>query len=242
MNLKGKEILVVDDDTQYHFFIKNILGNLGINIIVAIDYNEAVEHLKESTPHLIITDVKLNSDKTGLDVQRYLKNNNHLKDIPVFVITADASKATIFQSLALGAEEYILKPVKSNELIQKVRRAFLDYQTPEVSLIDESSGKYKAEFKLSFEDNFDLQIETDINLRAINELSCILQGPVKFPKETIVEFNNDLIMTMGGDNLGYRSIENSRTIEAGTFSTRFSLVGIDEKTAQNIRKMRVTKK
>ena len=242
MSLKGKEILVIDDDDQYQLFIRNILVNLGINIVQVTSYDDAIAQFEESIPHLVITDVKLNSEKTGLDIQQYLKNDSRFSKVPVFVITADASKQTIFKSLALGAEEYILKPIIAKEIIQKIRRVFLDYKSPEISFFDEESQNYKQEFKDLFEDDFEVTIETDINLRAINELSCILQGPVKFPKESVVEFNNDLINELGGESLGYRSIENSRTIEASTFSTRFSLLGIDEKTAQKIRAMRVTKK
>lgn len=241
MSLKGKEILVIDDDSQYQFFINNILSNLGITITQAKNYDEALQCLQDSIPHLIITDIKLNDGKDGLEIQKFLKESKNYKSIPVFVITADATRSTIFQSLAHGATEYIIKPVIAKNLIQKIRRLFMDYAAPEVKLLDDSSGKFKAEFEMAFENDFDIEIETDFNLRAINELSCILQGPVKFPKETVLELDSDLLNSIGGDGLGFRSIENSRTIEAGTFSTRFSLIGIDEKTAQKIRALRVTK-
>jgi CheY-like chemotaxis protein len=240
MSIKGKEILVIDDDSQYQFFIKNILSNLGVNVVQATSYADAVEKLNESIPHLVLTDIKLNDDKSGIDLQRYLKDQAKFKKVPVFVISADANRQTIFQSLALGAAEYMIKPIVSKILIQKIRRIFMDYESPEVDLLNQE-GNYKEEFQISFENNFEVEIETDINLRAINELSCILQGPIKFPKGTVVKFENDLIKQIGGEALGYRSIENSRTIEAGSFGTRFSLIGIDEKTAQKIRALRVTK-
>lgn len=240
MSLKGKEILVIDDDTQYQFFIKNILANIGLTVVQAISYDDAIEKLNESVPHLVITDIKLNNDKSGIDIQRYLKDHHKFRKVPVFVISADANRETIFQSLALGASEYILKPVISKMLIQKIRRIFMDYKSPEVQFLN-ADGKYKEEFQVAFENDFDVEMETDINLRAINELSCILQGPVKFAKGTVIEFENDLINKMGGEGLGYRSIENSRTTGAGSFSTRFSLIGIEERTAQKIRAMRVTK-
>lgn len=240
MSLKGKEILIIDDDTQYQFFMNNILSNTGIEIVQALSYDEAIEKLDLSIPHLVITDIKLGHDKSGIDIQRYLKDHPKFKKIPVFVISADANRQTIFQSLALGASEYMIKPVISKILIQKVRRIFMDYKSPEVLLLRED-GTYKEEFQVAFENDFEVEIETDINLRAINELSCILQGPIKFPKGTVIQFENDLINKMGGEGLGYRSIENSRTTGGGSFSTRFSLIGIQEKTAQKIRAMRVTK-
>lgn len=240
MSLKGKEILIIDDDTQYQFFMSNILTNIGLTVVQALNYEEAVEKLNASVPHLVITDIKLNAEKSGIDIQRYLKDHQQFKKIPVFVISADANRQTIFQSLALGASEYMLKPIVSKILIQKVRRIFMDYKSPEVNFLN-SDGKFKEEFQMAFENNFEVEIETDINLRAINELSCILQGPIKFPQGTVIGFQNDLIDKMGGEGLGYRSIENSRTTGGGTFSTRFSLIGIDEKTAQKIRAMRVTK-
>lgn len=241
MSLKGKEVLVIDDDPQYLLFMNNVLSSAGITVSQAKNFQSAVEALKESTPHLIITDINLNDEKTGLDVQRYIKETPGLSALPLFVITSDASKSTIFQSLALGASEYILKPVMAKELIQKLRRLFMDYESPEINFLN-NEGQFKSEFAMAFENDFDIEIETDISLRAINELSCILQGPVKFPKESVVDFQNDLMDSMGGDGLGYRSIDNGRSIEAGTFSTRFSLIGIHEDTAKKIRAMRVTKK
>lgn len=242
MKLKGKEVLIVDDDSQYQFFLNNILVNLGISVVQAKNYSEAVEKLTSSIPHLVISDINLGEEKNGNDIQKYIKEKKELRDLPVIIITADANKQTIFQSLALGAHEYMLKPIEPKILIQKLRRIFLDYQTPEVQLINDLSGEYKTQYSKTFNDDFDIEIQTDINLRAINELSCILQGPVKFPKETMVNLDSALLNSIGGDGLGFRSIENSRTIEAGTFSTRFSLIGVDEKTAQKIRAMRVTKK
>jgi two-component system chemotaxis response regulator CheY len=240
VSLKGKEILIIDDDTEYQFFMNKILANIGITIVQALSYDEAIEKLNQSVPHLVITDIKLGDDKSGIDIQRYLKDHPKFKKIPVFVVSTDANRQTIFQSLALGASEYMIKPAISVILVQKLRRIFMDYESPEVIFLDED-GDYKNEFQIAFENSFEVELETDINLRAINELSCILQGPLKFPKGTVIEFENELINNMGGEGLGYRSIENSRATGAGSFSTRFSLIGIDEKTAQKIRTMRVTK-
>ena len=241
MSLKGKEILVIDDDTQYQLFIKNVLGNLGLSISQAVDYDDAIKKASQVIPHLIITDIKLEGEKSGLDIQRYFKSDPRFKNIPLLVITADATKQTIFQSLALGAEEYMLKPIMAKEIIQKIRRCFLDYESPEINFLG-GDGNYKPEFKMAFENKFEVEIETDINLRAINELSCILQGPVKFAKEIVVELDNDLLSKINAKHISFRSIENSRSLEAGEFSTRFSLVGVDETTAQKIRQMRVPKK
>lgn len=241
MKLKGKEILVIDDDEQYQYFINNILANLGIVITQADNFDDAVKKISESVPHLIITDIKLNNEKTGIDFQKFIKNDSRFMNIPLFVITADASKNTIFQSLALGAQEYIIKPVLAKELVQKVRRVFLDYKSPEINFLDEK-GHYKDKYSKTFKNDFAIELNTDINLRAINELSCILQGPVKFPKSTIVDVTSELLIDNDADHLGFRSIENSRILEAGVFSTRFSFIGIEEKTAQKLRQLRVTKK
>lgn len=242
MSLKNKEVLLIDDDSQYQFFMNNILSAAGMKVIQAKTYDEAIKKLNDSVPHLIITDIDLDEDKTGIDIQCYIKTNENLSTIPVFVISSSATKSIIFQSLALGAQEFIIKPVVPNDLIQKLRRLFLDYKSPEVVLFDNDTEKFKEEFVNLFEGDFDIEINTDINLRAVNELSCILQGPVKFPKESVVDLENDLMNEVGGQDLGFRSIENSRTIEAGEFSTRFSLVGIDETTAKRLRTLRVPKK
>lgn len=241
MKLRGKEILVIDDDPQYQFFVKNILSNIGLVITQATTFDDAVDSIKESVPHLIITDVKLNAEKTGLDFQKYIKNDSRFREVPLFVISADASKQTIYEALALGAQEYILKPIVAKSLIQKVRRVFSDYKSPEINFLD-SEGNYKEKYSSLFNNDFDASITTDINLRAINELSCILQGPVRFPKESIIDLKSDLLQEIGADHLGFRSIENSRILEAGIFSTRFSFIGIDEKTAQKLRQLRVTKR
>ena len=115
-------ILVAEDDADTRLLIQRVLENQGYAVTLASDGVEALAHLGASAFDLILSDVNM-PNLDGLKLME-MKAQKRI-DTPVIFFTAQADAEA--QALALGAEDYIKKPVSKDVIVARVRRA-LDRQ------------------------------------------------------------------------------------------------------------------
>ncbi len=110
MNDKSAKILVVDDEKFYVDVVVDLL-NGDYKVVVAMDGEQALRRAQtEPLPDLILLDI-LMPDMNGYEVCRRLKENPVTRDIPVIFLTVKSEVADEVKGFALGAVDYILKPV-----------------------------------------------------------------------------------------------------------------------------------
>jgi len=239
MGIKGKNLLIIEDDPVISEFYSSVLSASGVNTTVANSSIEALKVLQNQTPHLVILDMRLGDEKTsGLDLLQHMRSQNSLANIPVVIISSDCRKSTIYKALALGADDFQIKPVTAKQLIQRVRKVFVDFKVSEVSFINEFTGHFDANFVGLFKGDFEVKLEVPAQIKAINELSCLVSAPVKFEKNESVEVKAPITKEVGQEKFILRANEDGRGVQEATFSTRFSLVAVDEDTAQKLRTLR----
>ncbi len=93
----------------------------GYQIVEAASGFEALRLLPREKIDLIITDINM-PDINGLELISYVRNNPNYRDIPLFIISTESSEKDMEKGLALGANEYLVKPfnpLKLQELIGK---------------------------------------------------------------------------------------------------------------------------
>ena len=131
-------ILVIEDDKSLAQLIVDVLETAGINAHVAHKGGAGIEKLDELGQEIgmVFTDVKL-PDITGHEVLREIKKRRG--DLPVVVMTGQASKDGAVEAMRLGAYDYLSKPFKSNDEIRIVANRALERSR----LIDEN--KYLQE-------------------------------------------------------------------------------------------------
>ncbi len=115
-------ILLADDEPVNLSLIKRRLEGEGYAVITAKDGRAAVERARASVPDLIILDVMM-PVMDGLQACRLLKELPATRDIPVIFLSALDDIETKVSGLSLGANDYISKPFKAEELIARVRVA-----------------------------------------------------------------------------------------------------------------------
>jgi diguanylate cyclase (GGDEF)-like protein len=115
-------ILVADDEPVNLSLIKRRLEWEHFTIHTARHGGEAVERAQELIPDLIILDVMM-PVLDGLQACRLLKENARTRDIPVIFLSALDDTDTKVSGLALGANDYISKPFRAEELIARVQVA-----------------------------------------------------------------------------------------------------------------------
>jgi two-component system chemotaxis response regulator CheY len=111
-----KRILVVEDSPMTRSLIVSSLEEAGdFTVIEAANGFEALRKLPEVTPDLVITDINM-PDINGLEVVRFVKQNENFKHIPVIIVTTEGRDVDRERGLRLGADRYLVKPFEPEDL------------------------------------------------------------------------------------------------------------------------------
>ncbi|MCX8231240.1 MAG: phosphate regulon transcriptional regulator PhoB [Alphaproteobacteria bacterium] len=113
-------ILVVEDEPPLVEVLRYNLEKEGYLVDVAEDGAVALEKVHHRTPDLIILDWML-PELSGIDVCRRLRADPDTKDVPVIMLTARGEEADRVKGLASGADDYVVKPFSTAELLARVR-------------------------------------------------------------------------------------------------------------------------
>ncbi len=119
-----KHILIVDDDTDYSRTIREILKN-KYRVSMANSGVQAIATLVKKQTDLILLDYDM-PVANGLQVMEMLKADDKLKEVPVMFVTGIDDREDIMRVLELGPVDYILKPIKSADLLEKLDSFFID--------------------------------------------------------------------------------------------------------------------
>ncbi len=117
-----KKILVVDDQPDNVFILKDRLEREGYQVISAYDGTAAIEKAKEEMPDLILLDVMM-PDMSGFEVCEKISHSREINYVPIILVTALTGSEDIRQGLQAGAYDYIKKPFNKIELIARVNSA-----------------------------------------------------------------------------------------------------------------------
>ncbi|HEY6907479.1 MAG TPA: ATP-binding protein, partial [Ignavibacteriaceae bacterium] len=112
-------ILIVEDSEDVRVFLKGILQN-DYYINEAVDGEDGIRKAAEVLPSLIISDVMMPS-MDGIEFCKRIKNDLQTSHIPVILLTAKASQEDKLEGLMTGADDYLIKPFNSKELLVRVK-------------------------------------------------------------------------------------------------------------------------
>ncbi len=114
-------MLVVEDNVINMKLFHDLLKAHGYNVLQTRDGMEALRQARQHRPDMIIMDIQL-PDISGLEVTKWLKDDEMLKTIPVVAITAFAMKGDEERYLEGGCDAYIAKPISIANFLQTVER------------------------------------------------------------------------------------------------------------------------
>lgn len=119
--LKGKRILVVDDDVRNIFSISKALELQNVEVLTATDGKEAMKLIKEADkPDAILMDMMM-PEMDGYETIKNIRNLPGYKNIPILAVTAKAMAGDREKCIAAGASDYISKPVDIDQLLSLLR-------------------------------------------------------------------------------------------------------------------------
>jgi PleD family two-component response regulator len=116
----GEKLLVVDDDPFIARLLEIELAAAGYQVRVANDGQQAIDLVGQDPPDLVITDVMM-PHVDGFELTRSLREDPRTATISVIILTARGLSADKLEGFAIGADDYIVKPFDTPELLARVR-------------------------------------------------------------------------------------------------------------------------
>jgi DNA-binding response OmpR family regulator len=116
----SETILIVDDEQTTAQLIKMVLKKHGYRVVTAASGPEALRIADDLLPDLVLLDVVL-PGMDGFQVCQYIRKNARTANIPVIIFTGLNRPADQRNAFLAGSDDYLTKPVKLAELINKIR-------------------------------------------------------------------------------------------------------------------------
>lgn len=125
--LMSEKILVVDDDEKICQILSLYLRSKGYEVFTCQSGSKAITSFEEFSPDLVLLDVML----PGMDGWEILKRIRKVSNAPVIMLTAKGDTTDRVQGLDCGADDYVVKPFDSKELIARIRAVMRRSGQPE---------------------------------------------------------------------------------------------------------------
>src|SRR4030081_2931823 len=117
----AKTVLVVEDNELNMKLFHDVLEASGYNIVQTRNGLEAIDLARTHRPDLILMDIQL-PEISGLEVTKWIKEDDDLRAIPIIAVTAFAMKGDEEKIREGGCEAYIAKPISVANFLETVER------------------------------------------------------------------------------------------------------------------------
>ncbi|MBC87577.1 MAG: hypothetical protein CL677_10415 [Bdellovibrionaceae bacterium] len=222
MALERKNILIIDDSDDARILFRRILEAQGCTVFEADSVSAGVESARSVCPHLIILDLKMPGE-SGFDFLHLRLTDDSLKVVPVVVASQVKEKVLVSRAIALKASDYLVKPIDTKTVLQKVRKNLKDNSFFRYSFKEGSGPK--------------VSVKSYGAITHIHESGMKIQSPVKLKENTKVQLKSHLL-----DSFGLSSCSFSTTAfpsffdDSGQYESRIMFAGTSNDLAKDIRK------
>ena len=120
-SLKGRKVLIVDDDMRNIFALTTVLEDHEMSILSSDNGRDAIEILKnEPSIDIVLMDIMM-PEMDGLETMREIRKIPSLRDLPIVAVTAKAMKGDREKCMEAGAWDYLSKPVDTEQMLSVLR-------------------------------------------------------------------------------------------------------------------------
>jgi HAMP domain-containing protein/CheY-like chemotaxis protein len=119
--LRGRNVLVVDDDARNIFALASVLENHEMEVLTATNGRQAIEMLAQTPDvHVVLMDIMM-PEMDGFETMKEIRKDPRFRGLPILALTAKAMKGDREKCLEAGASDYIAKPVNIDQLLSLLR-------------------------------------------------------------------------------------------------------------------------
>ena len=120
--LKGKRVMIVDDDVRNIFALTSLLEDYGMTVVSHDNGRDAIRCLQGKTSvDVVLMDIMM-PEIDGIDTIREIRTIPACKDLPIIAVTAKAMKGDREKCIEAGAWDYLSKPVETERMIGMLRQ------------------------------------------------------------------------------------------------------------------------
>ena len=113
--------MTVDDSASVRMMVSFTLGELGVEIVEAVNGDDALAKLEKNPVDMLITDVNM-PGLDGISLVRKVRENPSYRFIPIIILTTESEAEKKLEGKAAGATGWIVKPFRPEDLISAVRK------------------------------------------------------------------------------------------------------------------------
>lgn len=137
------KILIVEDNVIIADDMQSMLEEIGYEIVDnVIVYEQAIEVLKSKQVDLVLIDIILASDKTGIDLGKHIRENYN---IPFIFVTSNSDRATVENAKTVKPNGYLVKPFEQQDLYTSIEIALSSFNYNEKSASAKSNNESEQE-------------------------------------------------------------------------------------------------
>ena len=122
--LNKKMVVAVDDSSITLKMLTKVLGEQYDLHAFSVG-SRALKFLKDRTPELVILDIDM-PEINGYEMLKSIRETEHLKKVPVLFLTSNNDKNYVIKAVAGGANDYVVKPIDEEVLMEKVHALLAD--------------------------------------------------------------------------------------------------------------------
>jgi two-component system phosphate regulon response regulator PhoB len=115
-----ERITVIEDDADLAELLAAHLEAAGYLVDCAADAAFGIRLVADTAPAAVLLDLGL-PDTSGFEVCRRLRQDPATRDVPIVIMTVRDAEADVVRALDLGADDYVVKPLRANELVARLR-------------------------------------------------------------------------------------------------------------------------
>lgn len=112
------KILIVDDEPKLVRLVQEVLLATGFTVVTAGDGQTAIKTVALEQPDLILLDIMLPRDMDGYQVAERIRQ---FSNVPIIMLTAKDQERDLLQGFDMGADDYMVKPFNTKELLARIR-------------------------------------------------------------------------------------------------------------------------
>jgi diguanylate cyclase (GGDEF)-like protein len=229
----GERLLIVDDDPFIARLLEIELAAAGYRVRVANDGQQALDLVRAEPPDLVITDVMM-PHVDGFELTRMLRQDARTTGVSVIILTARGLSADKLEGFAIGADDYIVKPFDTPELLARVRGVLrrskeMRDESPLTGLPGNVRIQEEIEGRVERGEEFALLYVDIDNFKAYNDHygfargDQVIQGVAQLIEDAGREFTDDasFVGHLGGDDFAMAVPPESAALIAETIVQRF---------------------
>lgn len=117
----SKVIMTVDDSASVRQMVSFALKQADYDVIEAVDGQDAVNKIADTTVHMIITDLNM-PKMDGIELIRHIRSESKNRFIPIIMLTTESQESKKQEGRLAGATGWIVKPFKPEQLVAVVKK------------------------------------------------------------------------------------------------------------------------